>query len=167
MGKENSPQISQQEALELFTYSDGKLLWKVSPAYRIKAGTEAGSVRENGYIVIAYKKHFYRAHHLVYLMFNGEYPKQIDHVNTVRDDNRIENLRLATDSENQWNRSLNANNTTGHKNVKWVQRLRKYVVAIAINAKSKHIGVYVNLQDAIEAAANARNQLHGSFARSI
>jgi hypothetical protein len=167
MSKTNSPQISQAEVLDIFTYSDGKLLWKISPAYKIKPGSEAGTLRKNGYRVVAYKGKDYRTHHLVYLMFNGEYPKQIDHVNTVRDDNRIENLRLATNSENQWNKGLNANNTTGYKNIKWVQRLHKYVVAIAVNAKSKHVGVYVTLQDAIEAAANARNKMHGTFARSV
>ena len=161
------PQISQTEALRIFTYDNGKLFWKINPSYNIKAGTEAGTLKDNGYRIISYKGVSYRTHHLVYFMFRGEYPKQIDHINAVRDDNRIENLRLANNSENQWNRGLNKCNTTGYKNVMWVERLKKYTVAIAVNSKSKHIGVFKDLQSAIEAATAARMQLHGNFARSI
>lgn len=165
MGKDNKPQISQQEVLDLFTYSDGKLWWKVSPAYRIKVGTEAGTVRKNGYRVVAYKGNRCRVHHLVYFMFTGVYPNQIDHVNTVRDDNRIENLREATGSENQWNRKIGTNNKTGFKNVKWVERIKRYMVSINSNNKCMRIGAFTNLELACLAATEARNLYHGKFAR--
>jgi hypothetical protein len=165
MGKDNNPRMSPDEARQLFEYRDGRLFWKVSPGYAVKAGMEAGTTAHNGYKVIAYQGRVYRAHHVVYAMFNGECDDLIDHINGDRQDNRPENLRIATESQNQWNRRLNANNKTGHKNVKWIQRLKKYAVTLNVKKKCVHVGVFADLELAGLVAAEARDLYHGKFAR--
>ena len=87
---------------ELFEYRNGKLFWlkPFNSKSRIKIGEEAGNDTSHGYrkIVINYKN--YATHQLIFMMFHGYIPKEIDHINMVRNDNRIENLRSVTRSSN-------------------------------------------------------------------
>jgi hypothetical protein len=167
MGDNTKPHLSYEEAIRIFEYRDGKLYWRIKPRYQTCIGTEAGYVNKRGYRAVGWNKRLYRAHRIVFLMHYGYMPEQIDHINGNRDDNRIENLREATASQNQWNRGANIKNATGHKNIKWVDRLKKFVVAIAIEKRSKHIGVYADLESALQAASAARSNLHGEFARTV
>ena len=61
----------------------------------------------------------YTAHRVIWAMHYGEWPDQVDHINHDKADNRIENLRTVTHSENARNRKLNKNNTSGHAGVTW------------------------------------------------
>ena len=87
---------------ELFEYRNGKLFWlkPFNSKSRIKIGEEAGNDTSHGYrkIVINYKN--YATHQLIFMMFHAYIPKEIDHINMVRNDNRIENLRSVTRSIN-------------------------------------------------------------------
>lgn len=165
MGNNTSPHLDQQEVLRAFEYKDGKLYWKLKASRKTIIGSEAGTTNSKGYRVVVWNKKHYRTHQLVYLMFNGVMPEQLDHINGNRQDNRIENLRVVNNSQNQWNRKISVNNKTGYKNVKWVERIGKYVVAISVEKKSKHIGVFNDLSMACMAAQQARNLYHGNFAR--
>ena len=69
------------------------------------AGKQAGSANGRGYIDIYYNPKRLAAHRVIWVMHNGPIPDgmMMDHVNGVRSDNRLQNLRLATNRENQWN----------------------------------------------------------------
>ena len=149
---------------ELFLYDDGVLRWKVSLSNRGQQGTVAGSIDGNGYTQIMINGKRYKAHRLIYLMFNGALPAVIDHRNGVRNDNRIENLRAATLSGNASNAKTKAVNTSGAKNVFWHKRRGKWYVAVSQNNKSVHCGYFENFDDAKQAAAAARAKFYGEFA---
>ena len=119
-------------------YEDGKLYWiaKSSPnANRVKIGEEAFRYDENGYKRLTVNKKLTSCHRIVWEMHNGAIPKGkfIDHINRVRDDNRIENLRLVTIAQNALNSKLKSTNTSGIKGVfrkgnRWEARYRgKYL----------------------------------------
>ena len=154
--------ITQEELKNLFDYIDGKLVAKTNSKSR-KIGDAAGSLNTNGYLVASVKSKIYRIHRLVFMWHHGFVPEQIDHINGVRSDNRIENLRQATASQNNQNRK--ATSSSGIKGVHWHKQSRKWIASICINRKSVHLGSFLNKEDAAKVANKARNKLHGEFAR--
>lgn len=90
--------------------------------------------------------------------------KYVDHINHDRLDNRRSNLRFATGSENGYNRSKQANSTTGIVGVCFSKRERKYKSYINVDKKRLHLGTHVTLEDAREAVDAARQRMHGAFA---
>lgn len=119
------------------------------------AGKRAGTVRR-GYIAICLDKAFYRAHHLVWAMVHGYWPSnQIDHIDHDRANNRIENLRLTTARQNSQNRRLPADNITGAFGVYKDRRPNKWVASITIQRRTKHLGYFNNLEDAVAARKKA------------
>ncbi|MFQ5733108.1 MAG: HNH endonuclease signature motif containing protein [Planctomycetaceae bacterium] len=98
--------LSQAEVRSLFEYREGKLYWKVRRK-SVKPGDLAGCVTTNGYWRITINGCSCKRSRLVWLYIHGtdSFPYLIDHINRVRDDDRIENLRLVTHGENQSNRS--------------------------------------------------------------
>ena len=84
---------------DVLHYEDGVLTWKVTQMAGFKAGVK---MKQNGYIKIVFMGERYRAHRIVWGMHNGEIPDgmQIYHINHVRDDNRIENLRVVSNKDN-------------------------------------------------------------------
>ena len=152
---------------ELFEYDKetGDLIWKEPKANgKVKKGDIAGSVDSHGYIKIDlnYKKH--RAHRLVFLMHKGYLPKTIDHINCNRSDNRIENLRAVTAGQNQHNRKINSNNTSGYKGVSWNTRLKSWKASITLESKHIHLGCFKTPEEADAVVRKAREELHGAFA---
>jgi hypothetical protein len=98
---------SQNELKEIFEYRDGELYWKKSNGTKITIGKLAGSLsKDSGYIFIRMGK-LYRAHRLIWIYHYGDIPEslQIDHINRIRNDNRIENLRIVSQSLNIMNQN--------------------------------------------------------------
>ena len=89
----------------------------------------------------------------------------IDHINCNVLDNRRCNLRFATSAENNQNRQLGKNNSSGIKGVYWRKRENKWNAQININKKRIHLGYYENLDDARDAIRESRIELHGEFCR--
>ena len=89
-------------------------------------------------------------HRLIGLNYipNPENKKCIDHINRIRTDNRIENLRWATDSENCQNRSLNKDNKSGTQNISYNKRDNVYLYKKTIN-KVCHVKYFKTLEEAI------------------
>ena len=158
---------TQQQVIDLFDYKDGNLYWRINPrkiGNEIKPGSIAGTLVSGGtYIAVQYKRKRYFAHILIFLYHYGWVPEQIDHIDTNPLNNKIENLRAATPSQNQYNKHAQKNNVLGVKNVS--KNGNKYYVGFKINGKFTRIGSFYSIKDAETAAREFRAKLHGEFAR--
>lgn len=118
----------------------GVLTAKVNFSGR-QAGSVIGSQTWQGYYAFSLfgKKCF--AHRLAWLLHYGEWPSQpIDHINGIKTDNSIRNLRLCSLSQNQFNKPTQKNNTTGVKGVYWNKRDKRYVASVQFNGKKIQCG---------------------------
>lgn len=126
----------------------GKLYWKESRG-RVKAGDEAGTITNQGYVQVRVNGRFYKRSRIVWLLTYGEWPQlQIDHWNKKRTDDRPINLRDVTGHINQANKGLQINNTTGHAGI----RFHKGAFEVTQNK------VYLGRFSTIEAARAARGE---------
>lgn len=134
----------------------------------VAAGDVAGCLdKRRGYLLIRVGGRLYKAHRLAWLYVHGEWPpNEIDHVNCEKNDNRIANLRLATGSQNQANKRLQANNTSGAKGVSWLANRNKWKARIRINGKLKHLGHFERIEDAADAYRLAASFHFGDFGRA-
>jgi len=151
--------ITQADVCSAFDYKDGDLYWKDSGA---KVG---GCVNRGGYKVMGFRNKNYLIHRIVYLMFYGYLPKFIDHVDNDRVNNKLENLRPASPSQNLWNACLRPTNTSGCKGVSWHKKTKKWQVKLSVDRVLKHFGYFDDLELADLVAIEARTKYHGQFAR--
>lgn len=141
----------------------GILTWKVTRG-AAKAGERAGTLCKDGYRRVIVKWKSLLEHRVIFAMVNNYWPElEVDHKNLIRDDNRIDNLRLATDSQNNSNSSLRVDNTSGFKGVGIHQG--KFAANIRINGKQKRLGSYNTAEEASEVYQAAALEVHGEFAR--
>jgi hypothetical protein len=158
------PELSQAQLKELFEYrEDGNLYWKQTKR-GINLSKPAGTMRKNGYVQISVNRKIYLAHRLVFLMYHGYLPKEVDHIDGNEANNAIENLRLATPSQNMRNRGKQSNNKSGFKGVSWDKRKAKWRATIRINTVAKHLGYFDCPKEAHEAYCQAAAKYHGEFA---
>ena len=153
--------ITHDELTRLLNYNKvtGEFTW-VSDRGRVKSGATAGAVRKDGYLHIVINRKVYLAHRLAWFYVMGEWPEdQIDHVNKNRGDNRICNLRQATNKQNGENIPLLSSNTSGHRGVTWSNERQKWVAQVKHHGKTIRVGRYDSLEAAAEAAKNARLRL--------
>lgn len=111
----------------------------------------------------------YYAHRIVWLLCTGEWPEdQIDHINGDGSDNRIENLRPVSMSQNSKNKRTPENNTSGHIGVCWRSKLNRWSAQISVNRRQKHLGLFEKLEDAIAArkTAEAQHNFHQNHGRA-
>jgi hypothetical protein len=165
--------FTQQRAKELFEYhSDGYLIRKVSGSGRSnKAGDKVGHYaaknlgqRNARYITTKINGEHWCVHKLIFLWHHGYVPEQLDHINRNTLDNRIENLRPATASQNASNRKLFSNSTSKAKGVSWVSYRNKWFVYVDINKTRKNIGYFDDFELAELVAIEAREKYHGAYA---
>lgn len=158
--------ISRERLLEVLDFEPGTGLfrWKGRLGPRAAAGNIAGSDDGQGYVRIRIDGRGYRAHRLAWLAFYGSWPNgQIDHINHCRSDNRIENLREVTHSENQRNASRSKRNTSGHAGVSFESRCGRWKVEVSTMdatgiSRRKHIGYFEHLNDAADASRKALSE---------
>lgn len=135
--------LTQGLVREYMTYEDGKLFWRISPSNRAPVGAEVGYLHLDGYRRVGFRGVKYRVHRLIFLYHHGYFPENgIDHVNRMRDDNQIENLREASHSCNMRNAGTRINNTSGIKGVYYNKAHGKWRGQILINGQNKHLGSY-------------------------
>jgi hypothetical protein len=158
--------LTQELLHELFNYKNGNLYWKKNKGTAL-ADSLAGCIATNGYrqIRINGKKHL--AHRVIFFMFYGYFPKEIDHIDHNKDNNSIENLRPTNASDNCKNVRKKSSNKTGCKNVCWVKRDKKYRVHLRINGKQKCFGYFNDIELAELVAHEARNKFYKEFACHI
>ena len=161
--------INQKELKEILDYNSesGIFLWKniVKPA-RKKVGDIAGGLCL-GYVVIGINGKIYRAHRLAWLYIYGAWPNdQIDHINGVKNDNRLCNLRECNQSENNYNRKMPKNNTSGVKGVVFNKPRKKWQVQLKINKQIKWFGLFEDFDLAALVADEARAKYHKEFLKN-
>lgn len=122
-------------------------------ASHIKAvGEPAGSITVGGYVHVYLDGKQYKAHRLIWLLLNGEWPAypefEIDHINGDRADNRIGNLRKVTKSDNQRNGGRRINNTSGVHGVNWKAGSNRWVARIWNGPRHVYLGQFETLHEA-------------------
>lgn len=126
------------------------LVWKVNQG-RAKKGQEAGTPDGKGYLQVKFKYHKYRNHRIVYFLNTGVDPeeKQVDHIDGDISNNKIYNLRLATNSQNQFNTGKRKDNTSGVVGVYWFAQHKKWASSIRKNKLSVFLGLFDDKNKAI------------------
>jgi len=126
------------------------------------AGTIAGNFRKDGYIGILIDSRRYLAHRLAWLYMHNAFPAgEIDHIDGVRSNNAIANLREATRSENVHNRKgANKNSKSGFLGVSWHKQSMKWVAQIKFNRKSFNLGLFDSPEVAHAAYLSAKAKFH-------
>ena len=156
-------EISQEEVARLFEYKDGNLYRKVTTNYNAKAGDLVGVKQARGYLRVRACSKQYLVHRLIFLIHHGYMPGTIDHIDGDQSNNKIENLREATQQQNCYNRRLRSDNKSGSTNVYWKKQLQKWCVTLAIKGKTKHFGYFKDLELAELIASEARDIYRGKF----
>ena len=134
-----------------YNSNTGQFTWLIQPSSKVPLFSEAGSIN-NGYRYITYNGSRYAAHRLAWAFTYGCLPVgMLDHVDRDKDNNAILNLRESNPTENGLNRGLQSNNKSGHKNISYFKRTNKWKVEIKRHGKTKHIGYFKTLKEAIQA----------------
>ncbi len=150
-------EVPISELHRLFTYDS-------STGVLRNGGGNAGKRHVRGYIQIYAGGAIWIAHRVAWAMHHGSWPPdQIDHINGVRDDNRICNLRLATARENCTNRAQPLSPTSGVRGVSWAKSCGKWLAQIKRNYKSYNLGYYDAIEEASAAYQKAAMEMHGEF----
>jgi len=156
-----------QEILKEYLHYDpdtGFFTWLKSAGKRVKAGMVAGALTSDGYIQIKLLGRVYKAHRLAWFYIAGEWPKEyIDHINGVKNDNRISNIRQATQAENMKNTVVPKTNKSGFKGVCWDKAKNKWLAQLKLYGKTKYLGLFEKPEDASLAYQNAARKYHGEF----
>lgn len=158
----------------------GKLFWLPRPASMFKdslchggvrtaqwaadcwntnnAGSEAFTAQnESGYHVGAILGHNFRAHRVIWAIVHGVWPAhQIDHDDGNRANNRIGNLKAATNAENHKNEGRPKNNTSGVSGVFWCKQTGRWRATIKVSYKQHHLGRFATIEEAAAAREAAK-----------
>lgn len=153
----------------LFYYKDGMLFNKISRGTRAIKDQRTGRARVDGYRTVTVSKKSHPEHRIIYAICHGQIDSslEIDHINGNRQDNRIENLRLVTRSENNMNkRNAMKTNTVGLPGVSVYNKSKtnKFKAQIKAEGKRIHLGCFATAEEALEAYQAARKEYFGEFA---
>lgn len=141
----------------------GNFIWLESGRGRYKrTGTVAGTLSRWGYTVIGVDGTQYLAHRMVWLCIHGEWPGQeIDHINGVKTDNRIANLRDVSRSVNQENiRTARSDSKSGMLGVSWNVQQSKWIASIQVNRKPIYLGQFDEKTAAQAVYLAAKREMH-------
>lgn len=148
---------------ELFEYRDGALYWLTKSRWGKRAGTVNGSGRRQ----VCIAGTLYMEHRIIFLWHHGYLPSEVDHADGNPLNNRIENLRPATHSQNNMNTGVRKDNTSGEKGVSWVPSRQQYAVYCFKDGK-KLYGSPAYTSDyavAVQSVRQLREEHHGMFVK--
>jgi HNH endonuclease/AP2 domain len=158
---------SQEELHRLFEYRKGNLYRKIKPRNSAKIGDKAGYLNAKGYIILTLNNFKYYMHRIIWCYHFGLILNQlqIDHIDGNKANNMIENLRLATNSQNGSNKKrAHCNSKSNILGVSWSKARNKWKAQIKKNNKDFHLGYFLNQEDAIAARKAAELQYFAEFA---
>jgi hypothetical protein len=159
--------LSKQQLLDMFEYRDGELYWKITTTNRYSSNRIAGSLHSTGYKYTGIFGKRYKNHRIIWMMHYGYLPKEIDHIDQNKANNRIENLRESNRILNMQNVAIRSNNKSGTANVGWYKPYKKWEVKMRINKKSCHFGYFDDLELASLVAMEAKDKFHIKQAAEI
>ena len=157
--------LTRDRVCELFDYdpATGDLIRRMAKANQ-PAGAVAGSVNAKGHLNVQVDGRLYAAHRLVFLMHHGWLPREIDHENRIKTDNRIGNLRPATSSQNKGNTQLLRTNSSGYRGVSRNSHSGKWHAQIKIHGKQTYLGRADTPEQAAVIYNQAAREHFGEFA---
>jgi hypothetical protein len=159
----SNTELTQQRLRLLLDYNPGtgRFTWRVNRGGTAVKGSEAGAIHNKGYRSIKVDRKNYLEHRLVWLWEYGEWPSnELDHVNRIKTDNRLSNLRDVTRSENMQNTPARSNNLSGFKGVSWHDGAGSWMAGIMANGKSTYLGCFNTPEEAYAAYCAAASRLH-------
>lgn len=149
---------------DYFIFNGSALLWKRLINNSQKTHKAGYVSNRDGYIRVMLNEKGYLAHRIIWEMHHGKIPSgmQIDHINHVRDDNRLENLRLVSNQDNQKNTKKGKNNKSGVTGVCWYPAYEKWRAYICIDGKQITLGYFSSISSAASArkAAEISHRFH-------
>ena len=154
-------ELRYEEVAKLFTYDreSGVLYWRIRDRNTIRHKYVAGSIKgtNDGYRRVGIKGKIYQEHRIIMMLCFGHIPEnaEIDHINHVRNDNRLANLRFATQRENLKNQSVSSKSTTGVTGVYFNKSRNKFIAQIKVSRQVHYLGCYNTLEEAAAARAEA------------
>ena len=155
------PTVERVKDLLHYDPETGVFTWRVKRGGAVDAGDAAGTKDSRGYIQIGVDRTLYLAHRLAWLYTYGYWPETpLDHINRVRTDNRIANLRPATYALNNQNASVPCNNKSGVTGVWRNKRLNKWQAYIRINGQQIHLGLFEQFDAAVQVRKAAERKYH-------
>lgn len=167
MMKTTKPLPEQKLLISLFQYTPetGVVVRRVSVASNAQKGDVVGTLTDKGYLEVAVNSNIYMLHRIVWRLVTGEDPGklEIDHRDTVRNNNRWLNLRLSGFDENQRNRNLQKNNTSGIKGVSWNGTKKKWIAQIRAGGRKIQVGSFISAIEAEDAIKDFRSDQHKQF----
>lgn len=156
---------------------DGDLIWKERPERHFSesfkgwrgwnkkfSGKSACVHRGGGYKQVCINQIRFKAHRVIYCMYYGADPgsNMIDHIDCDPSNNRPENLRVATPSQNITNSKV-VKAVSGYRGVTWNARNAKWEAAVAHNGRNRYLGIFENIEEAALVARKAREDRDGDF----
>lgn len=133
-----------------YNETKGEFTWIKRPNKNIHLHTRAGTKNSAGYRVISLFGKRYLEHRLAWFYVHGEMPEhEIDHINQIRDDNRISNLRQVTRSENQRNKTRK-DSRVDEIGIWWCRRRKRYIAEITLNGKKVYQKSFKDIDEAIQ-----------------
>ena len=157
--------LTQERLKQLLTYfpETGLFIWNIPVKGTRGKGKEAGTRTKKGYVDVCIEGKKYGLHRLAFLYMLNTLPLCVDHKNTLKWDNRWENLRPATYETNGYNYGGRETHS-GVRNVYYDPRGKsKYFVFLKVGGKKHHYGFFQTIEEAALVANNARRELHGEF----
>lgn len=149
------------EIISMLDYDEesGVLTWNQNVGFKVKKGDVAGTISNRGYVAIHRKGVSYSAHRLIAMKCGLDIEgKDIDHINGVRYDNRLSNIRVVDRKVNLKNKRIQKNSSTGVTGVSFKSKPQKYAAAIKVNSVDIFLGQFFDKWDAICARMSANNK---------
>ena len=161
------PPIELLQQLLTYCPETGQFRWTAAATKKVAGKIAGAKPNGQGYGRVCIANTKYHAHRLAWYMHYQQDPgeMQIDHVNCDKMDNRICNLRLATQAENCRNTKTGSANKSGYKGVSWHKKTKKWQACIVKNREYHYLGLFDTAEEAAAAAKAARAELHLDFAR--
>lgn len=151
-------ELSAEVVRDILSYEPetGIFKWRKKTG-NVRAGYVAGTLGRCGYVIISIKRRTYKAHRLAWLHVTGSWPTdEIDHKNRIKTDNRFQNLRDCSGTENQHNTGLRSDNKSGNRGVRYDAKRGKWESRIRLCGKILHLGRFLSERDAVTAYQEAR-----------